>query len=109
MTKVNRGEIFVPKMKLFNVKELALKISKKHKIIGPRQGEKLQEILITEDEKKISQEKSRYVDHSELFIGLILKQIKIGKLFSRWRKSCFLLLLRLVSIIMDLLNLPKKW
>jgi UDP-N-acetylglucosamine 4,6-dehydratase/5-epimerase len=58
MTKVNRGEIFVPKMKLFNVKDLALKISKNHKIIGPRQGEKLQEILITEDEKKISQEKT---------------------------------------------------
>ena len=40
------------------LKDLALKISKKHKIIGPRQGEKLQEILITEDEKKISQEKT---------------------------------------------------
>jgi len=57
MTKVNRGEIFVPKMKLFNIKDLALKISKNHKVIGPRQGEKLQEILITDDEKKISQEK----------------------------------------------------
>ena len=33
-------------------------ISKNHKIIGPRQGEKLQEILITEDEKQISQEKT---------------------------------------------------
>ena len=58
MTKVNRGEIFVPKMKLFNIRELALKISKNHKIIGPRQGEKLEEILITEDEKKISKEKA---------------------------------------------------
>ena len=58
MTKVNRGEIFVPKMKLFNIKNLALKISKKHKIIGPRQGEKLQEILITDEEKKIAQEKT---------------------------------------------------
>jgi len=57
MTKVNRGEIFVPKMKLFNIKDLALKISKNYKVIGPRQGEKLQEILITDDEKKISQEK----------------------------------------------------
>ena len=36
---------------------LALKISKNHKIIGPRQGEKLQEILITEEEKSISKEK----------------------------------------------------
>lgn len=57
ITKVNRGEIFVPKMKLFNIKDLALKISKNYKVIGLRQGEKLQEILITDDEKKISQEK----------------------------------------------------
>ena len=54
---VNKGEIFVPKMKLYDIKDLASKISKKHKIIGPRQGEKLQEILITEEEKKISTEK----------------------------------------------------
>ena len=58
LTKANKGEIFVPKMKLFNIKDLALKISKNYKIIGNRQGEKLQEILITEDEKKISQEKT---------------------------------------------------
>ncbi|MCV0410543.1 SDR family NAD(P)-dependent oxidoreductase [Nitrosopumilus sp.] len=57
ITKVNRGEIFVPKMNLFNIKDLALKISKNYKVIGLRQGEKLQEILITDDEKKISQEK----------------------------------------------------
>ena len=57
MMQVNRGEIFVPKMKLYNIKDLASKISKKHKIIGPRQGEKLEEILITEAEKKIAQEK----------------------------------------------------
>ena len=58
MTKVNRGEIFVPKMKLYNIKKLALKISKNLKVIGPRQGEKLEEILITEEEKRISQEKT---------------------------------------------------
>ncbi len=56
MLKVNKGEIFVPKMKLFTITDLASKISKNHKIIGPRQGEKLQEILITEEEKKISKE-----------------------------------------------------
>jgi len=55
--QVNKGEIFVPKMKLYNIKDLASKISKKHKIIGTRQGEKLQDLLITEEEKKISQEK----------------------------------------------------
>ena len=58
MTKVNRGVIFVPKMKLYNIKKLALKISKNLKVIGPRQGEKLEEILITEEEKRISQEKT---------------------------------------------------
>ena len=57
MLQVNRGEIFVPKMKLHSIVDLASKISKNHKIIGPRQGEKLQEILITEEEKKISKEK----------------------------------------------------
>ncbi len=55
--QVNKGEIFVPKMKSYNIKDLASKISKKHKITGIRQGEKLQELLITEEEKKISQEK----------------------------------------------------
>lgn len=55
--QVNKGEIFVPKMKLYNIKDLASKISKKHKITGTRQGEKLQDLLITEEEKKISQEK----------------------------------------------------
>ena len=55
---VNLGEIFVPKMKLYSIKELASEISKKQKTIGIRQGEKLEEILITEEEKKKAQEKS---------------------------------------------------
>ena len=53
----NLGEIFVPKMKSFKIKDLASEISKKQKIIGLRQGEKLEEILITEEEKKNAQEK----------------------------------------------------
>ena len=57
MLHVNKGEIFVPKMKLYTITDLASKISKNHTIIGPRQGEKLQEILITEEEKSISKEK----------------------------------------------------
>jgi len=57
MLHVNKGEIFVPKMKLYTITDLASKISNNHKIIGSRQGEKLQEILITEEEKKISKEK----------------------------------------------------
>ena len=54
---VNLGEIFVPKMKSYKIKDLASEISKKHKIIGLRQGEKIEEILITQEEKKIAQEK----------------------------------------------------
>lgn len=53
----HQGEIFVPKMKSYNIKTLASKISSKHKIIGSRQGEKLNEILISESEKKISEER----------------------------------------------------
>jgi len=54
----NRGEIFVPKMNLENIKTLADKVSNKHKITGKRQGEKLKEILITESEMVISEEKN---------------------------------------------------
>jgi len=57
MRLCNRGEIFVPKMKMEKVKNLATKISKKQKIIGTRQGEKLKEILITKDEKRIADER----------------------------------------------------
>lgn len=53
---VERGEIFVPKMRAYKIRELASKMSKNHKTIGVRQGEKLEEILITDKEKKISQE-----------------------------------------------------
>lgn len=54
---VNQGEIFVPKMKSHKIKDLAMKLSKKHKIIGLRQGEKVEEVLITKTEKKIAEEK----------------------------------------------------
>jgi len=45
-----QGDIIIPKMKSYQVKELADKISKKQKIIGLRPGEKKEEILITADE-----------------------------------------------------------
>ena len=54
---VNAGEIFIPKMKSYNIKDLASKVSKKHKIIGLRQGEKLEEILMTQEEEKNAEEK----------------------------------------------------
>lgn len=54
---INKGEIFVPKMKSFIVKDMANKISKKHKIIGLREGEKMKEILMTKKEEENSIEK----------------------------------------------------
>lgn len=51
------GEIFVPKMKNFNIKKLADEISKSQKIIGLRQGEKLEEVLMNSEEKSNAIEK----------------------------------------------------
>jgi len=53
-----RGEVFVPKMKLYNVKEMASRISKNHRIVGSRQGEKIEEILLTADERRKATEKN---------------------------------------------------
>jgi len=52
LLKTDKGEILVPKMKTYKIKEMADKISKKQKIIGLRPGEKMDEVLITETEKK---------------------------------------------------------
>jgi UDP-N-acetylglucosamine 4,6-dehydratase/5-epimerase len=52
LLKADKGEIFVPKMKTYKIKEMADKISKNQKIIGLRPGEKIDEVLITEIEKK---------------------------------------------------------
>ena len=48
---IKMGEILIPKMESFNIKTLADEISKSHKIIGLRQGEKLEEKLLTDEEK----------------------------------------------------------
>ncbi|WKT58301.1 polysaccharide biosynthesis protein [Candidatus Nitrosotenuis chungbukensis] len=47
---MREGEIFVPKMKLYNVIDLAKKISNNYKIVGKRNGEKIIETLITDEE-----------------------------------------------------------
>ncbi len=57
LSLMHLGEIFVPKMKSYKIKKLAAKISKNHKIIGLRQGEKLDEVLLSHSEKKIAKEK----------------------------------------------------
>ncbi len=49
---INHGEIFVPKMKLYKMKDLAREISSKQKIIGMRKGEKIKEKLLSEQEQK---------------------------------------------------------
>ena len=59
LTQMKEGEIFVPKMEAQSIRELALKISKKHKIIGLRPGEKIEEILMTDAERKIAIEKDK--------------------------------------------------
>lgn len=57
LTVMNKGEILVPKMKSYNIKDMAKNISTNQKIIGLRSGEKLDEILITETEKQKSIER----------------------------------------------------
>jgi len=53
----NHGEIFVPKMKQYSIKELANRVSTNHKVIGLRQGEKLEERLLTDNEKDVADER----------------------------------------------------
>jgi FlaA1/EpsC-like NDP-sugar epimerase len=48
----DHGDVFVPKMKLYKMKELASKLSQKHRIIGIRRGEKMEEKLLTSQEMK---------------------------------------------------------
>ena len=50
LPSISSGEIFVPKMKMYKISKLANKITKNHKIIGLRKGEKLKEILLTDEE-----------------------------------------------------------
>ena len=57
LLEAKSGEIFIPKMKKFDIKKLADKISKNHKIIGLRQGEKMEEVLISEEEIKMADKK----------------------------------------------------
>ena len=52
LPSISSGEIFVPKMKMYKISKLADRITKNHKIIGLRKGEKLKEILLTDEELK---------------------------------------------------------
>jgi len=57
---VNNGEIFIPKMKSFKLKQIAKTFSKNYKIIGIRRGEKLKEVLMSKAEKEIAVEKKNF-------------------------------------------------
>ena len=57
LVSAKTGEILVPKMKKYKISQLADKISKNHKIIGLRQGEKMEEVLISEEEIKMADKK----------------------------------------------------
>ena len=54
---IDGGEVFVPKMKNYKIKDLAKKISKNYKIIGIRRGEIMNEALMTDEEMKEAVEK----------------------------------------------------
>ena len=54
---IDGGEVFVPKMKNYKIKDLAKKISKNYKITGVRRGEKMNEVLMTDEEMKEAVEK----------------------------------------------------
>jgi len=58
INKMNGGEIFVPKIPSMRIMDLAEAIAPdaKKKIVGIRPGEKIHEILLTEDEAKHSKE-----------------------------------------------------
>ena len=65
---VNVGEIFIPKMKLYSIVDLASKISTEHKIIGLRPGEKLNEVLMTDEEKKRAKKNdSMWIIHPDTY------------------------------------------
>lgn len=57
LTLINYGEIFVPKMLLYNIKKMADQVSKKQRVIGLRKGEKIDETLLSDEEKKIAEER----------------------------------------------------
>ena len=75
---IKSGEIFVPKMRSYRLVGLANKISKKHKIIGIRQGEKIEEVLISDEEKLFSIDKKDMwiISNRNRQIGLPLNMLE---------------------------------
>ena len=67
------GEIFIPKLKSFYIKDLITALSKKKKIIGIRPGEKIDEIMFSKDESRTTIE---FKDHYSIppVINLTIKK-----------------------------------
>jgi UDP-N-acetylglucosamine 4,6-dehydratase len=67
LSDMKGGEIFIPKLPVTNIVDLAKAIAPecRHQIVGIRPGEKLHESLITEDEARhVVEQERRYVIHS---------------------------------------------
>ncbi len=60
IARMHGGEIFVPKLKSFYIKDLIKALSKKKKLIGIRPGEKIDEIMFSKDESRTTIE---FKDH----------------------------------------------
>tara|TARA_Y100000389_G_scaffold191064_1_gene216635 strand:+ start:5072 stop:6079 length:1008 start_codon:yes stop_codon:yes gene_type:complete len=52
IARMQGGEIFIPKLKSFFIKDLIVSLSKKQKVIGIRPGEKIDEIMFSKDESR---------------------------------------------------------
>jgi len=73
IARMQGGEIFIPKLKSFYIKDLIIALSKKKKIIGIRPGEKIDEIMFSRDESRTTIE---FKDHYSIppVINLTIKK-----------------------------------
>jgi len=73
IARMQGGEIFVPKLKSFYIKDLISALSKKKKLIGIRPGEKIDEIMFSKDESRTTIE---FNDHYSIppVINLTVKK-----------------------------------
>ncbi len=81
INKMNGGEIFVPKISSMKLIDLADAIAPKAKktVVGIRPGEKIHEILLTEDEARHSKEFDNYFMIEPEHPFWDKKQLKVGK------------------------------
>ena len=88
LPKMTGGEIFVPKIPSMRVVDLArcLAPDLPHRVVGIRPGEKLHEVLITEDDSRTTVAlRDRYV--IEPPFGLASRAALAHRRGSRWRRA----------------------